>query len=154
MSFGAASVKKKPSKAKKRNEEVVEGAHRGLPAGAGRATDGVMKATRSNNRANASTTMNPIMRHVGLDVHKDTIAVALADGGPGEPPQFLKTIANDVPAVERAWWWNFAKTAGINCTSPTKQVPQDSALPGGLRHGEWRWWSSLPVTCPPAAVNG
>jgi transposase len=40
-----------------------------------------------------------IIRHIGLDVHKDTIAVAVAEEG-GEP-YFLKTISHDLHAVEK-----------------------------------------------------
>ena len=39
------------------------------------------------------------LRHIGLDVHKDTIAVAVAEEG-GEP-YFLKTISHDLHAVEK-----------------------------------------------------
>lgn len=36
---------------------------------------------------------------IGLDVHKDTIAVALAKGGPFEPVVSLGTLAHDVPRL-------------------------------------------------------
>ena len=36
---------------------------------------------------------------IGLDVHKDTIAVALAKGGPFEPVVSLGKIAHDLPRL-------------------------------------------------------
>ena len=44
--------------------------------------------------------MKTVSRFVGLDVHKDSIAVAVAEGG-GGPPRFLGTLANDVPDLLR-----------------------------------------------------
>ena len=43
--------------------------------------------------------MSPIIRNIGLDVHKDTIAVAVAVEG--AVPYFLKTISHDLHAVEK-----------------------------------------------------
>lgn len=45
------------------------------------------------------TVTPPITRHIGLDVHKNTIAVAVAEEG--ADPSFLKTISHDLHAVEK-----------------------------------------------------
>ena len=51
--------------------------------------------------AKSATTLNPIVLHVALDVHKDSIAVAVADADREQPVRFLKTIVNDLHAVEK-----------------------------------------------------
>ena len=45
--------------------------------------------------------MVTVSRFVGLDVHKDSIAVAVAEGE-GGPARFLCTVANDLPKLLRA----------------------------------------------------
>ena len=83
----------------KRGERGVEaGNKRGLPPGGSRATKVGM--TKSNNTLKApATTLGASIRHVGLDVHKDTIAVAVAEGI--AEPYFVKTISHDLHAVEK-----------------------------------------------------
>jgi transposase len=43
--------------------------------------------------------MSKIAQFVGLDVHKDTIAVAVAEAGSGEPPRDLGEMPHDVPRL-------------------------------------------------------
>lgn len=43
--------------------------------------------------------MKQLTQYVGLDVHKDTISVAVASGGPGLEVRDLGTIAHDVPRL-------------------------------------------------------
>ena len=52
-----------------------------------------------NNTLNSPAVTPPIIRHIGLDVHKDTIAVAVAEEG--ADPSFLKSISHDLHAVEK-----------------------------------------------------
>ncbi len=52
--------------------------------------------------------MNETTRFIGLDVHKETIAVAVAEGGGS--PQSMGTIANDPTAVRR-----LVRQLGRNC---------------------------------------
>ena len=68
---------------------VVGGALRGLSAEAGRAEDGGSMKNSSIQCAKSATTLNPIVLHVGLDVHKDSIAVAVADADREQPVRFL-----------------------------------------------------------------
>jgi transposase len=53
----------------------------------------------SNDTTITATTLATMMRHVGFDVHKDTIAVALAEEG--RQPCYYKTISHDLHAVEK-----------------------------------------------------
>jgi transposase len=43
--------------------------------------------------------MQKITKFVGLDVHRDTIALALAEGGPGLEARYLGEMRHDVPAL-------------------------------------------------------
>jgi len=43
--------------------------------------------------------VNKLAKFVGLDVHKDSIAVAVAEGGPLETPRSLGRIAHDLPRL-------------------------------------------------------
>jgi hypothetical protein len=77
---------------------VEAGNKRGLPPGGSRATKVGM--TKSDNTLkDPATTLAASIRHVGLDVHKDTIAVAVAEGT--AELYFLKTISHDLHAVEK-----------------------------------------------------
>ena len=72
------------------------GNKRGFATGGSRATKVGM--TKTNNPLNdPATTLAASIRHVGLDVHKDTIAVAVAEGI--AEPYFLKRISHDLHAV-------------------------------------------------------
>ena len=43
--------------------------------------------------------MEKITKFVGLDVHRDTIAMAVSEGGPGPETQYLGEYRHDVPAI-------------------------------------------------------
>jgi len=75
----------------------VEGAKRGLRPEGSRATK--VRMIKTHTLSVPSTTLKTIIRHVGFDVHKDTIAVAVAQEG--EEPRYLKTISHDLHAVEK-----------------------------------------------------
>src|SRR5438876_626996 len=45
--------------------------------------------------------MSKIAKFVGLDVHKDTIAMAVADGGPRQQACFVGTLRHDVRLLIR-----------------------------------------------------
>ena len=75
---------------------VTAGNERGLRPEGSRATKvGCMKS----NILKSPAVMSPIIRNIGLDVHKDTIAVAVAVEG--AVSSFLKTISHDLHAVEK-----------------------------------------------------
>ena len=57
-----------------------------------------MKKPASNNKH----TMNKELRFLGLDVHAQNIAIALAEGGGGEPRTY-GTIPNDLHALEKVF---------------------------------------------------
>jgi hypothetical protein len=80
-----------------KKQGVVKRSKRGLQPEGSRATSVLM--TKSNDTTICSTTLKTTLIHVGLDVHKETIAVALAQEG--EEPHYLKTISHDLHAVEK-----------------------------------------------------
>jgi hypothetical protein len=43
--------------------------------------------------------MGKIAKFVGLDVHRDTIALALAEGGPGLDVRYLGEMSHEVPKL-------------------------------------------------------
>ena len=45
--------------------------------------------------------MSNVAKYIGLDVHKATIAVAVAEGGPGGEVRFVGTVANDDDEVRK-----------------------------------------------------
>ena len=55
--------------------------------------------TKPNDTTICATTLKTIIQYVGFDVHKDTIAVGVADEG--QQPRYLKTISHDLHAVEK-----------------------------------------------------
>jgi transposase len=53
------------------------------------------------NKNSASSRQSEPQRFVGLDVHKETIAIAVADCG-SSPPRSLGTIRNDLDELRKA----------------------------------------------------
>ncbi|TCM04505.1 hypothetical protein C8J41_1096 [Sphingomonas sp. PP-CC-3G-468] len=45
--------------------------------------------------------MSNVAKYIGLDLHKATIAVAVAEGGPGGEVRFVGTVANDDDEVRK-----------------------------------------------------
>ena len=45
--------------------------------------------------------MTRVAKFVGLDVHKDTIAIAWAEGGPLQEPTIVGSVPHDVPRLVR-----------------------------------------------------
>jgi transposase len=76
---------------------VVAGRKRGLIPVGNRATK--VRMIKTNTLNVPTTTLKRKIIYIGLDVHKETIAVALAMEG--QEPKFLKTISHDLHAVEK-----------------------------------------------------
>src|SRR5690606_8309595 len=65
---------------------------------------GYVAATSTKPRRRAAQEAGPmvkIAKYVGLDVHKDTIAITSCDGGPGNPAKDEGVIPHDLPKLRR-----------------------------------------------------
>src|SRR3954451_13776113 len=61
---------------------------------------GVWPPEQSRHREDWSMSESTTIRYVGLDVHKDSIAIAVAVAGVGPPPsQSLGSVPDDIPAL-------------------------------------------------------
>ncbi len=77
-------------------------------------------------------------RFLGLDVHKQSIAVAIVEEA-GRPEPF-GTIAND-PAALRKLVKASAATKPFGWLLPTRQVPRGLSSTGSWRASAWSaWW--------------
>ena len=65
--------------------------------------------------------MEKTITYVGLDVHKETIAVALAEGGNRGTAHDYGQIANTPTALKRLV--SKLTRTGANCVSATRPVP-------------------------------
>ncbi|MDR6144276.1 transposase [Sphingomonas sp. SORGH_AS870] len=58
--------------------------------------------------------MREAVKYVGLDVHKETIAVAVADGKRGGEVRFFGTVANEDDAIRKLIKWLTAPGVTLN----------------------------------------
>jgi transposase len=82
---------------KGKKKEVVAGRKRGLIPLGNRATN--VDVMNKHIKSSLTTTLKRKLIYIGLDVHKDTIAAAIAMEG--QEPKFYKTISHDLHAVEK-----------------------------------------------------
>lgn len=64
--------------------------------------------------------MNEFNKYVGLDVHKETIAVSVAEGNGGQQGCFIGEVANTPEALEKLI--RQLRKGGRTCRSVTKQA--------------------------------
>ena len=76
------------------------GGNRGLEAEACRAAKAGRKPLASMNNPTESTTQKPLF-YIGLDVHKESIAIAIAEGGRNGEVRSHGSISGDLQALEK-----------------------------------------------------